>query len=719
MGSAHSSLWSIQSTADVQVNTGMLSGVSCSGPDSCVAVGSYESSSGGVTLAEVWDGTSWSIDPTPNPPGSTNSSFAGISCPTSNACMAVGIYLNQAGSYSALAESWNGSSWTIQPTVNPKKYLGQGSLGGVSCISAVDCTAVGSYTTPDFHGATLAEVWNGTVWSLEKTLNPTTQSELAGVSCLATGECVAVGVAGRDTLAGVWNGTNWSIMKTRNPPHAGTSLAGVSCTSTSVCVAVGDYYAHATGRYLTLAESWDGTKWSIQTTPDPSPYDNYLSGVSCISATDCSAVGQAGNSPVAQATTLAEVWNGSTWSVQSTANPAGSNLTYLQSDSCIPPGSCQAVGVSRDSFVVDHTLVEALDGTTWSIESSPDPVGAVGNNLQSVSCTSSTWCAAVGIYGSYGPYEALSEIADGSSWSLEATPEVPGATDTELASVSCESSTFCTAVGWSFGDGDIATLAESWDGTAWSIVPTPNIANPPQLYGVSCPSPTSCLAVGYYGSTGGEPLPGAETWDGTAWSDQPAVLPPGAASAQLNSVSCVASTDRTAVGEYADSGGQQVALIENWDGSSWSVAPSASVDDQLTSVSCSSSIACAAVGYSDDTSEMLAETWDGTEWTVDATQSHSAWYPVELDGVSCTSANACTAVGHYGFLAAKTLFEAWDGTSWVLEKTPNNATPPGVKNSRSPYGSTFNSASCVATSQCTAVGDSRVGVSQAFAEAEG
>ncbi len=114
--------------------------------------------------------------------------------------------------------------------------------------------------TPNFHTATLAEVWNGTVWSLEKTLNPTSPTANSP-ECRAWQRASALPSEWLvlETLAEVWNGTNWSIMKTRNPPHAGTSLTSVSCTSTSFCAAVGAYYAHATGRYLTLAESWDGT----------------------------------------------------------------------------------------------------------------------------------------------------------------------------------------------------------------------------------------------------------------------------------------------------------------------------------------------------------------------------------------------------------------------------------------------------------------------------
>ena len=44
-------------------------------------------------------------------------------------------------------------------------------------------------------------------------------------------------------------------------------LAGVSCASASACTATGYYYNGSV--YPTLAERWNGTKWSIEHTPNP------------------------------------------------------------------------------------------------------------------------------------------------------------------------------------------------------------------------------------------------------------------------------------------------------------------------------------------------------------------------------------------------------------------------------------------------------------------
>jgi len=298
---------------------------------------------------------------------------------------------------------------------------------------------------------------------------------------------------------------------------------------------------------------------------------------------------------------------------------------------------------------------------------------------------------------------------------------VAGTTNTQLQSVSCPSATFCAAVGWSYG-AIIATVGELWNGTTWSIVPTPDPGSFNELYGVSCSSPTSCVAVGTEGSSAGSTSPMAEVWDGVSWTAQPVGLPSGAATAQLNGISCISSTDCTAVGYDAAAGAQPVALIENWDGSTWSVAPNGDLIDQLTSVSCTSATACVAVGsnYLDE-SQMFAENWNGTAWTVDPTQSHRAWFELQLNGVSCGSATTCTAVGYYEINIGnpRSVTEVWDGTSWMIQKTAKIAPPPGLQGPNFVFGDALDSVSCLAASSCTAVGDSTVvHIDQALAETE-
>ena len=345
----------------------------------------------------VGRGPAWLIHTSPNPAGAKGSFLSTPSCTSTTACTAVGHYINASGTYLTLAERWNGTSWLAQTTPNPGG-TGGSALNGVSCTSTV-CFAVGNYVKAG-HEVTLAEHWTGgTSWSLQTTPNPTgaTVSYLYGVSCTSTTACTAVGYSGstnanRETLAERWNGTSWKIQTTPKPTGATVSfLSGVSCTSTTACTAVGHYLNSApTPTYLTVAEHWNGTIWQVQTTPTPTgATGSSLNGVSCTS-TGCTAVGNYANS-VGTQMTFAERSNGTSWKLQTTPNPPGVSGSFLYGVSCTSATSCTAVGDAGAG-----TLTELWNGASWQIQTSPNPTGAKTSVLNGVSCNSATTCTAVG-----------------------------------------------------------------------------------------------------------------------------------------------------------------------------------------------------------------------------------------------------------------------------------------------------------------------------------
>jgi hypothetical protein len=61
-----------------------------------------------MTLVEQWNGTSWSILPTPNPSDAIASYLFGVSCPTVHTCTAVGYYENTSSVDLTLAERFAG-----------------------------------------------------------------------------------------------------------------------------------------------------------------------------------------------------------------------------------------------------------------------------------------------------------------------------------------------------------------------------------------------------------------------------------------------------------------------------------------------------------------------------------------------------------------------------------------------------------------------------------
>ena len=109
--------------------------------------------------------------PVPGPPGSTESVLLGVSCTTAVACTAVGYYVRSGSGYLTLAEAWNGRSWQIQATPNPAGALAT-TLTGVSCTAARTCLAVGSHLTTAATSLTLAEAWDGTSWQIQAIPSP-------------------------------------------------------------------------------------------------------------------------------------------------------------------------------------------------------------------------------------------------------------------------------------------------------------------------------------------------------------------------------------------------------------------------------------------------------------------------------------------------------------------------------------------------------------------
>jgi hypothetical protein len=365
--------------------------------------------------------------------------------------------------------------------------------------------------------------------------------------------------------------------------------------------------------------------WSFQSIPNPAgATESYLAGapyaggthISCPSSMACIGVGFYTNS-LGIPSTLAEHWNGTEWSIQSTPNPSGATESYLHGVSCSPSMACTAVGHYKNSSGTYVTLAERWNGTEWSIQSTPNPSGATEASLKDVSCASSTTCAAVGFYiSSKGTPSTLAEQWNGSEWSVQSTPNPSGATQSELRGMSCSSSTACTAVGWYKNSSGYTALAERWNGTEWSIqsVSNPTGATLSWLGGVSCASSSTCTAVGDYTNSSDVTVTLAERWNDTEWSVQSIPSPSGSTENVLGGVSCSSSTACTAVGDDKNSSGTYVTLAESWNGTEWVLQDTLSLtgatENELGGVSCSSSTACIAVGWdknSSGTAVTLAE----------------------------------------------------------------------------------------------------------------
>jgi hypothetical protein len=335
-------------------------------------------------------------------------------------------------------------------------------------------------------------------WTIQPTPNPAdaTASEFHGVSCTSARSCTVVGVSTTSsstlTLAERWNGRRWSIQPTPNPSSEANGLSGVSCTSTSFCTAVGNYY-NSSRTDVTLAERWDGTSWVIDPTPNPSgAIQSVLEGVSCTSPSSCMAVGwYIGNTGEGYGhVPLAERWDGTSWVIEPNPNTGGAFGGALFGVSCLSPHACSAVG-STGGLV---TLAERWDGTKWAVQPTPNPAGTTTSQLDGVSCTSASSCTAVGSWVPAHTGLTLAERWNGTKWKIQPTPNPARSTQgDDLHGVSCTSPRACTAVGWYFYGTQAWTLAEAWKGTSWKIQRT-GVGR--LLFGVSCPWARVCTAVG-------------------------------------------------------------------------------------------------------------------------------------------------------------------------------------------------------------------------------
>jgi hypothetical protein len=349
-------------------------------------------------------------------------------------------------------------------------------------------------------------------WTIQTTANPSGNpiSELHGVSCPAATACVAAGDnwtgTKLDALLEVWNGTSWNIpfIKPGDPllSATGSRLNGASCPSSTKCEAVGFYESGAT---LPLAVIWNGTlgKFSVSSQPaqvPPGATTALFDGVSCTSATACTAVGYFTDATGMHA--LIERWNGTSWTIQ----PAAAGGSALTGVSCTSATACMAVGWSNDG-----NLAEFWNGQFWRPVLSGTFNGATNSQLYGVSCTSATACVAVGSFAKGSGRFTLGVSWNGSDWTLLNTANL-SATVNQLNGVSCTSASNCEAVG-QFQDfkGVFHTLAESWSGASWSYEATPDpVGTQPTLNGISCSAAAACTAVGQYKNFSGTILTLAE-----------------------------------------------------------------------------------------------------------------------------------------------------------------------------------------------------------------
>jgi hypothetical protein len=355
-----------------------LEAVSCASSRACAAVGVRTLSSvGTATLAEVWKGSAWRTVATVNPVGSRLSQLIGVSCSSARSCIAVGFYVKRSHG-GALAEAWNGTAWRLLTLANPAGAAGS-QLDSVSCSSAQACIAVGSYGTSSASFA-LAEAWNGSTWKVLATPHTAVPAGegLVGVSCSSPEACTAVGDSTSGTLAEAWNGSTWKILVTPNPVgpsgQIGDQLTAVVNLSPSDAWAVGGRGAIAAITAGTLIEHWNGSRWTVVSSPTPGLLGYELTGVAAVSGRDVWAVGvgDVASQVGGTAKTLALHWNGTTWNTVATPHP--NPYDALNSVTRIPGTNDLWAAGTTTARSIQQPLTEHWSGGHWN--ATPATAGA-------------------------------------------------------------------------------------------------------------------------------------------------------------------------------------------------------------------------------------------------------------------------------------------------------------------------------------------------------
>jgi hypothetical protein len=315
---------------------------------------------GAGTLTEHWNGAAWSVVASPDRLHVDDVLNAVADVSPTNAWAVGLVKTTGVKTGSPLIVHWDGASW--QTVASP---AGSGVLRAISADSASDIWAVGD----DGRGHAIAFRSDGTSW-VSTTLPAPDVDKLEGVKAFGPHDVWAVGsqipgpTADGRTLVMHWNGSAWSIVPSANPNRNVDVLHAVDGVSSNDLWAVGQQGRSETQTGVgpgtrTLAEHWNGTRWSAVTTPNSGDEDS-LNGVAATASTRVFAAGtfvQTGGSiPVDR--TLGVRWNGASWALDPTAN-VGTTDNLLKGAAAIPgTTSAWVVGFNLTSSSGDQTLIE-------------------------------------------------------------------------------------------------------------------------------------------------------------------------------------------------------------------------------------------------------------------------------------------------------------------------------------------------------------------------
>jgi hypothetical protein len=251
----------------------------------------------------------------------------------------------------------------------------------------------------------------------------------------------------------------------------------------------------------------------------PSAADVSFRNVSCASGVACIVVGE-----VQTRVSVSEAawrYEGGSW--HRLPSPLWTNRDGPGPLSCPTTSFCVMASNHWGSFrgAQLHASVQVFEHGSWQEVGTPSPLHSRNDTLQAIDCVSTSWCMATGIAWVHTWQVAYADVLIDRRWTLLSVPTSPGGNEPYSASiggVSCTSTTFCLAVGYAQEQTATIATAASYDGRTWTAVPVPRLPNSElgrpgeicygkkctklpwaqALTGVACASPTDCTASGSF-----------------------------------------------------------------------------------------------------------------------------------------------------------------------------------------------------------------------------
>ncbi len=138
--------WTIDASATpVAFLASNLGGVACVTTNWCEAVGfTADVFDTLASLAEHWNGSNWTIESAPTPPLAIANAplWTDVSCARKEVCTAAGNHVNPTFERVTLAMHLSGHTWSLQPTPNPAGSS-DSELTGIACTPPKRCVASG------------------------------------------------------------------------------------------------------------------------------------------------------------------------------------------------------------------------------------------------------------------------------------------------------------------------------------------------------------------------------------------------------------------------------------------------------------------------------------------------------------------------------------------------------------------------------------------------